>query len=380
MVSFVQKVANFYVRDPRVQQRQPSSFYNDYYGRTTNYGNVPYNPNAYGAYNNPVGLTGAGINYSGYNNNNYLPGVLGSAGAGPIVPGLSTSTGYGDTASLFTQNNPIKNIASALGLADPSTTRLNNNNLPLGADYSNLPYNSNDPKPISSMNGDEDVRVMVSDPTGKLIGSSPITAPLSSTNGVIFPYTPTVTFGHKANYDMENLLHTNYAHPVYKHSDVDAIGIQAKFTAQNYKEAQYILAVIQFFRSATKMFYGSDSIAGTPPPVLRLDGYGKLLMDHLPVVCTSFDFSLPEDVDYISTQAGPSKPGAASDAGNGVGTNFSDTGYLSMVPTQLQINLNFKLVYSRNRLSNDFGMEKFVAGDLLTNSKRGNGPGKGGFI
>ena len=341
---------------------------------------MPYNPNAYGAYNNPVGLTGAGINYSGYNNNNYLPGVLGSAGAGPIVPGLSTSTGYGDTASLFTQNNPIKNIASALGLADPSTTRLNNNNLPLGADYSNLPYNSNDPKPISSMNGDEDVRVMVSDPTGKLIGSSPITAPLSSTNGVIFPYTPTVTFGHKANYDMENLLHTNYAHPVYKHSDVDAIGIQAKFTAQNYKEAQYILAVIQFFRSATKMFYGSDSIAGTPPPVLRLDGYGKLLMDHLPVVCTSFDFSLPEDVDYISTQAGPSKPGAASDAGNGVGTNFSDTGYLSMVPTQLQINLNFKLVYSRNRLSNDFGMEKFVAGDLLTNSKRGNGPGKGGFI
>ena len=71
MVSFVQKVANFYVRDPRVQQRQPSSFYNDYYGRSTNYGSTPYNPNAYSSYNNPVGLTGAGISYSQYNNKNY---------------------------------------------------------------------------------------------------------------------------------------------------------------------------------------------------------------------------------------------------------------------------------------------------------------------
>ena len=184
---------------------------------------------------------------------------------------------------------------------------------------------------------------------------------------MIFPYTPTINFAHKANYDTEQLMHTNYEMPVYKNSAVNEISIQAKFTANDFMEAQYVMAVLHFFRSATKMFYGQSPIAGTPPVVLRLDGHGKFMLNHLPVVCTSADYSLPEEVDYISTV--PSNP-------NGSGTGGQPP---TMVPSLLQLNVNFRLVYPRNRLANEFGLEKFASGALLTNGKKGTG-GPGGYI
>ena len=55
--------------------------------------------------------------------------------------------------------------------------------------------------------------------------SSDILHPLNLTNGVIFPYMPSIQVGYKASYDSQELTHTNYKMHFYKNSSVDDITI-----------------------------------------------------------------------------------------------------------------------------------------------------------
>ena len=128
-----------------------------------------------------------------------------------------------------------------------------------------------------------------------------ILAPLRSTQGVVFPYTPQISTSYRANYDAYELVHTNYKGYFYKNSTVEEIQITGIFTANSATEADYVLAVIHFFRSASKMFYGQDTepTAGTPPPVLFMDGLGVYQFNEHPCLLSSFTYSLPSDVDYI---------------------------------------------------------------------------------
>jgi hypothetical protein len=126
-----------------------------------------------------------------------------------------------------------------------------------------------------------------------------ILAPLNGTYGVIFPYTPKIDVSYKANYASESLTHSNYLSYFYRASSVDQVRISCPFTAQDTTEAAYLLAVIHFFRSATKMFYGQDAQRGAPPPLVFLTGLGQYQFNNHPCVITSFEYSLPADVDYI---------------------------------------------------------------------------------
>jgi len=128
-----------------------------------------------------------------------------------------------------------------------------------------------------------------------------ILKPLKDTNGVVFPYTPQIAITHNASYQATPLTHANFQHYSYSNSDIAAISIAGDFTAQNEAEGLYVLAVIHFFRSVTKMFFGSDAnpVAGTPPPVLFLYGLGDQILNGVPVVVTSFTSTFPNDIDYL---------------------------------------------------------------------------------
>ena len=93
-----------------------------------------------------------------------------------------------------------------------------------------------------------------------------ILSPLAETDGVIFPYTPQIQVQYTANYDQTDITHSNYKIYQYKNSNVDSVSITGDFTAQDTFEANYLLGVIHFFRSITKMFYGQDQNPnrGTP--------------------------------------------------------------------------------------------------------------------
>jgi hypothetical protein len=226
-----------------------------------------------------------------------------------------------------------------------------------------------------------------------------ILQPLQATNGVIFPYTPTVSAVYAANYDASELIHSNYKIYNYKNSNVDTVTITGDFTAQDTTEANYLLAVIQFFKSVTKMFYGQDQNPrnGVPPPLCYLSGLGAFQFDNHPLAVTNFTYSLPNEVDYIRAGSTTNMPGSSTanqttvnntdnastariqSSGLGVRVpNFqrqqstinSDATY---VPTKMQIVITCIPIVTRNDISNNFSLRDYATGKLLQGSKRNGG-------
>ena len=222
-------------------------------------------------------------------------------------------------------------------------------------------------------------------------------APLKVTNGVIFPYTPTITTAYKANYSQYDLTHSNYRGYFYQNSYTDAVTLNATFTAQSTADAAYVLAVIHFFRSVTKMFYGQDAQRGSPPPLVFLSGLGDYQFNNHPCLVSSFNYVLPADVDYISSgspnnlglnlqplqnlysttlnavaptvtrlAAAFLPPGAQNDIPSPLQSLLNNPTY---VPSKLDIQLTLFPVQSRQQVSTQFSLKGFANGQLL----------KGGF-
>jgi hypothetical protein len=195
------------------------------------------------------------------------------------------------------------------------------------------------------------------------------------------------------------LTHSNYKGYFYQSSHVGEISIQAQFTAQDTTEANYLLAVIHFFRSVTKMFYGQDAQRGAPPPLVFLQGLGEMQFNLHPCVVSSFQYNLPADVDYIRARtanitgstdnllfrrsltsttssagasntrlesAGLSKgartpftPGLASPLGVGTATQGP-----TYVPTKMEVTLTLLPIQTRLQQSQEFSVRQFANGSL----------------
>jgi hypothetical protein len=221
--------------------------------------------------------------------------------------------------------------------------------------------------------------------------------PLTVTNGVVFPYTPQISTNYAANYNHYDLTHSNYRGYFYQNSYVDEVTITATFTAQDTFEANYMLAVIHFFRSVTKMFYGQDANRGQPPPLVFLQGLGEFQFNLHPCLVRSFSYNLPNDVDYIRARtvsvdgtnllgrrdrsnlpSGPSwlsnlRLGAAGLQPGGVNPPPAPptlgTTLPTYVPTKLDMTITLLPTQTRSQVSKQFSLKQFANGDLV----------KGGF-
>jgi hypothetical protein len=224
-----------------------------------------------------------------------------------------------------------------------------------------------------------------------------ILAPLQDTDGVIFPYTPNISVSYVAGYDASELIHSNYKVQQYKGSSVDNVTITGDFTAQDTNEANYLLAVIHFFRSVTKMFYGQDENPknGVPPPLCYLTGFGAYQFDNHPMVITNFTYNTPTDVDYIRAGSQTNNPGQNVGSQLTVNStiqlqrltqsglliqppNFSTPNVLinsdaTYVPTKVQITVTATPIVSRNDISNNFSLAKYATGALLRGSVNKSG-------
>jgi hypothetical protein len=261
---------------------------------------------------------------------------------------------------------------------------------------------SNTPKPFTVA---PDLRVRVSlAPNANYMyntaASTSILYPLQATNGVIFPYMPKINVTYQAQYDPVDVAHTNYKIYNYKNSGIENLSVTGIFTAQNVVEANYVLAVIHFFRSVTKMFYGKDSnpVRGTPPPLVYLSGLGAYNFDNHPMVVNTFTLTYPDDVDYINAGATTGginladygRPAALPQArlrGSGLapggGTalakqiNRSEVGSITRVPTRISLSISCLPVVTRYAISNKFSLEEYATGNLLRGSQN---PKNGGGI
>jgi hypothetical protein len=232
--------------------------------------------------------------------------------------------------------------------------------------------------------------------------------PLLETNGVIWPYVPQISVTHQANYTPVGLTHSNYPAHFYNNSEVADIQVSGEFTVQSPADGQYLMAAIYFFRAATKMFFGQGANVGNPPPIVFLDGYGSHYFPHVPCVITTFQHTMPAEVDYIqvpisktsltesaaSAPAGPntsvqlteeekafvpallqsSKEGTRATTAPKLEYNTITT--TTRVPAVSTIAVTLRPIYSRKNLHDRFDLNKFANGDLLAD----NDKGFGGFI
>jgi hypothetical protein len=257
----------------------------------------------------------------------------------------------------------------------------------------------------TSDDADNDWRVRVSiSPNSKILywdpnasGNVPgLLAPLRSTDGFIFPYVPSVTVSHTANYTSVPLTHSNYMQYFYESSSVASININGDFTVQNIEEGKYFLAALYFFRACTKMFYGKSSeYQGSPPPIVYLDGYGQHYLPHVPCVVTNFSHTMPSEVDYVEVrtpQSVTTKTTSSTLTGTYgsitlpqvTGASITDKSITSQtvntafnrVPTISTFNLTLQPIISRNQAI-DFDYAEFARGGLIAGK---NNPYPGGYL
>lgn len=210
-----------------------------------------------------------------------------------------------------------------------------------------------------------------------------IMSPLNQTQGVVFPYTPQISVTHQANYTPQRLTHSNYPAYAYENSEIQVIQINADFTVQTREEANYLLACIYFFRTATKMFFGAGRDAGNPPPIVFLNGYGTHYFPNVPCLVTQFGHTMPNDVDYVETgsqnsqdfmtgRSNGSQFGIFSEGYNdrllnnwNTPSNSSISNSSTRVPTSSVLSVALQPIYSKKKTS-EFSLESFGRGELIS--------------
>ena len=194
--------------------------------------------------------------------------------------------------------------------------------------------------------------------------SDNILFPLYSTNGILFPYTPSVSVGGEVQYDASSFTHSIYSYNAYVKSAPKPIAIEAEFTAQTNDEALYMLAVMHFLRSVTKSYFGINpySKAGTPPAVLVFNYLGAMQFNNTPVIVTSFAYTLPADIDYVPVFRSSGTTNYSANIGV-AGPGMSSTEN-SFVPTHLKLSIELQAQYAPIDVRNSFNLDDFRSGKL----------------
>jgi hypothetical protein len=227
-----------------------------------------------------------------------------------------------------------------------------------------------------------DWRVRLQVPDGPLtkffdFNNNPIMQPLAASQGIFWPLTPAMTIQHSSNYNAMDQVHSNYPHQAYQNSQVDSMNIIGEFPVQNSEDAKHWVATVNFLRTATKMFFGSeagiDGLKGNPPPILHLSGYGDHMYNKVPVVVNTYNLELRQGIDYISTNQDTDRNITSPRTRERLG--LPETGESSTwAPTLSNISVLVTPIYSRESVKK-FSMKKFVRGEL-----NGKGSNEVGFI
>lgn len=202
-------------------------------------------------------------------------------------------------------------------------------------------------------NSEDPMDPATDDNTQHIFSASDVIAPLHPeygvTNGLIFPYTPSINYNYIADWTPYPLTHTNYQTESYNRSYIDSITITGQFTSQDVDEARYSLAAIHFFRTITKMFYGQreGELAGSPPPTLLLSGHGDMMFNKVPVVVKSFIHDLLPDADYVEVET---RNGSA------------------WVPTVFNISVTLGVQHNLIKVRREFSISEFASGRLTGKS------------
>ena len=287
-----------------------------------------------------AGTVGSGIT-TAINSVGGAGGILGGAaaiaGIGKSIGALGTTiASIGSAGSL---GGAFGQLSAAAGQLNSLLSLARGKNLPSGGELFKTTGAAAKVIPVNA----DDWRVRVRCDIDNIFPNNRILAPLSKTNGLIWPYLPNVKISTKANYKTENPIHNNFPYNYYQNSQVEDITIDGEFSVQNQSDGLYWVAATMFLRSATKMFYGGGPNAGNPPVICTLSGYGMDVFNNVPVVIKSFSVDLKDDVNYIKVNVP------------------DENGPPTWVPAMSTISVTLSPMYNRERLRS-FSLQNFAAG------------------
>ena len=171
-------------------------------------------------------------------------------------------------------------------------------------------------------------RIIISPKAGinSIAKNSPLIKPLIDTNGMMFPYRPSITWTSNIQYGTQSLTHTIQDFKYFIRNSSITFNITGMFSCENNDTASYTFACLHFLRSVSKMHFGgfnsnslsnnivqgllttsssavgnsNDSFVGLPPAPLVISGYGDYMFNNLNVILESFSMNLKSEVDYVS--------------------------------------------------------------------------------
>ena len=212
-----------------------------------------------------------------------------------------------------------------------------------------------------------------------ILANNTLLEPLLPSRGIFWPLTPAVVIQHSANYNPLSQTHSNYPFQAYQNSQVDSFNIIGEFPVQNSDDAKHWVATINFLRTVTKMYFGSEDsrskgLKGNPPPILHMSGYGDHMFNKVPVIVNTFNVELRPGIDYISTKQSntPYRELNGPDAGFDLSAEQGES--QTWAPTLSNVSVLVTPIYSREAIKN-FSLSKFARGELS-----GKGTGEIGFI
>lgn len=206
---------------------------------------------------------------------------------------------------------------------------------------------SSDMSTISSTDTSVDTRIRLKAQQTSVYGDG-ISSLLRETNGLLFPYTPTIQVSQDVNYAAMQMTHSNTDYHSYTNTPNVTISLTGKFTVQNAREGRYALAALHFLRTASKMYFGEKDVAtgraGLPPPVLLLEGYGTYMFNNIKVILRGHNYSFDENVDTVAVAV----------------ANGS-----ARIPAIFTISLSLVAQQTPTAMRKEFSLDEFRSGALL---------------
>lgn len=196
-----------------------------------------------------------------------------------------------------------------------------------------------------------------SDRVSYVLGSSGLVKDcLGGSAGLIFPYTPKISFSHSVNYEQTDIIHSNISINHYKNTPSPTIDIEAPFTASTEDMAKHMLGAIWFLRSCTKCDFGeqanfgNENSSGVPPPILYLHGWNDVIQ-AVPVILKGFNYTYPDDVEYVLIKV---------QCGNKVLEEW--------LPISTSLSLKLEVQYNIKKFKKEFNLDKYKSGILFGES------------
>jgi hypothetical protein len=254
-----------------------------------------------------------------------------------VIPGNTSTTGVNQTLTSGLQN-AISSVNSSATAVNPSASS-------------------------STSASDDRVRIAyLPNYTGGGEAYPGIMAPLKQTQGLMFPYTPSIQVSQEVDYGNMQMTHSNTNYYYYSRSPNAQINITGKFTVQNQTEGAYAIAAIQFLRSVSKMNFGqADKNAGLPPPILTLTGYGDYMFKSIRVFVKTHSYNYDENMDTVKVNLSSSGTTNTTTGGGASGS--------VRLPAMFTLTVSLITQPTVKMMRKDFSLEDYRSGKLLSDGK-----------